>query len=602
MDPMMVVMGIRSTVRLARAGDQAYTQHVVGREVPLPTVESLNTSKQEKLRKYFVANEDKIGPEAKRYLDSLRETGPKLVGDIDFLAAEYARIMVEETAGLSLEGQEAAGLWLVSQWGRNAPISPVTRLLLTMTDVALEYAAHDPGLFGVKGRAEPLFKAFATHISALIPKDPAQIGAKSELAERLSGIFLRSALGTLSQFSEVLEDDKPYAALVKSVLPPLIDAMPEGLDLPEKRDFIESLLGPVANAAVATIAAQPAAFLGDKFNEGEAVGALTKSFLLTIAGQGLEKSLTRDGAAGIYKSLLSVVATQPALFFDAPQERFDKLSQAALQSLIKGLQEHSPAFSRDVIARVFALSLESTAQSGLATLSGGKPWEVVAGDVGAALLSGLKIHISDKENRALQRLDARDLLVDFIGIVLEQAAKTPQMLGVENEEVQRIVATIAQAMASDEHLLLGDDDWLEIVAVAAETAAADPGRLFGLNPQDPKQELAGTIIQALLKAATQSWGAKGRANRGVLFGATLRDAIVVTLKAAAGNAKAAFTNAVAVQELAAQIEALVSKEPGRFGSKEWSAIYRALVVDVLATGVTPTLDAAALQSILERNA
>ncbi len=88
---------------------------------------------------------------------------------------------------------------MIAQWEKSKrPVGPYNRVMITMADVALEFAAIDPSLFGIEGRAEPVIKALAINLADLIPDDTNDLGPKNILGDQLAGIFLRAALKALS--------------------------------------------------------------------------------------------------------------------------------------------------------------------------------------------------------------------------------------------------------------------------------------------------------------------------------------------------------------------------------------------------------------------
>ena len=117
----------------------------------------------------------------------------------------------------------------------------------------------------------------------------------------------------------------------------------------------------------------------------------------------------------------------------------------------------------------------------------------------------------------------------------------------QEEALKQLVGTVAKAMAKDENLLLNGDDWLEIDKVAAQEAAANPGRLFKLNPDDPSQTIAAQVISTILSSAGAIIDQKNLKGKTVLFGKTLREAIIIVLHATAGNPGAAKENLAGIE-------------------------------------------------------
>jgi hypothetical protein len=158
------------------------------------------------------------------------------------------------------------------------------------------------------------------------------------------------------------------------------------------------------------------------------------------------------------------------------------------------------------------------------------------------------------------------------------------------------VAAIASAMAGDEHRLLSYQDWMAIAAAAAAEVAANPGRLVGSQHAAP---LLAVLLGDLIQVAGAQWQKNARAGGTVLFGATLREAIISVIRASASQAAAALQNAPTVRRLAAQLTALIATRVGKYGSKEWLYLYRALLEQVMDTGLLPDpLDEATIDAAL----
>lgn len=597
MNPTLVTLGIQAVVRLTRAGTDAYAQHARDREVLLPMVNKIAVGPQQAVLDFFELNPGRIRPEALGYWESFRGKAPHLAGDADVMAAEYVRSMAEDNQAADGLADEAAGFWIVAQWGKNAGVGPFGRVIVTMADVALEFAAHDPSLFGIQGRAEPIIKALAANLADLIPDDASDLGAKNLLGERFAGIFLRGALKSLVEHPDALIEEEHLRVLVKNTLPKLLEALPDGLDLPARRDVVEALLGPVASMAVAAIAENQAAFFGHQFKDDEPLGALTRTFLLKVANIGLGEAFTRAGAIELYRSALGLAQARPELFIGSPSNNAEKLVAALFANLAATLEASDPYFNHGTITRLLATAVDTVGKNAGSLLDPGNPWEQVFGQALAPVLAALAESLQTSNTGALKRLVSGAGLTEFVRIILAQASKTPGMIVEDSSpEVKRIVVTIAGAMAKDENLLLSGDDWLAIVAVAVEEAAANPDRLFGLTA--PATDVAGFVIGGLLGAATAQWKLEGRSGRGVLFGATLREAIIVALRTTAGNAGAAGSSAKALEQLAPKLNEVVAANVGRYGSKEWLRAYRVLIAEVLRTQTLPKIDADTIESIL----
>lgn len=598
MDPTMVLMGIQAAVRLSRAGNAAFGQYARDREILLPMVEKVKLNTAESMKAFLFRNADDINPDLKGYRDSYFGDGAHFAGDADMMAVEYFRIMAMKNGAAEVLQTEASGYWMIAQWGKAGPVGPLGRVLITMTDVAVQFAAKDPTLFGASGRAEPLVKVLALYIHDLVPDDSDDLGPKNQLGERLAGIFLRASLKAMSDHPEALVDETHLQTLVRNTLPKLLEQLPDGLDLPAKSEVVEALLGPVAQAALITVAEHPGAFLGSGAEDDDLVGALTRTFLLKAADIGLGQTLTQSGAILLYKAGLGLATARPELFLGVPSSQAEQLVGVLFGDLAATLERHSPPFDHTTVTELLATTVEVVGANGVRLVEGDNPWSEVFVRFLSPVLGALGQSMQTDSSAALRQLTSGEALKRFVRTVLDQASRSPGMIGVDGEELGRIVAAVAGAMAKDEDMLLVGEDWLIILSVACEEAAANPARLFGLKHDAVVTDVAVPLIENLLKVAAAQWKASGRAGGAVLFGTTLREAIVTTLRVAAGNAEAALTNAAALQQLAEAVGTIVTANPGRYGSKEWLRVYRALIQRVLRDGSVGVVDVETVESIL----
>jgi hypothetical protein len=248
------------------------------------------------------------------------------------------------------------------------------------------------------------------------------------------------------------------------------------------------------------------------------------------------------------------------------------------------LKNVSPPFNTDLGIDLVVAALDILRTNMPGFLDPQQPWEAMAATAAQQVIQGLQDGFKTRGLSGLHQLLSQRQLRELGRIFLTQVSKTPQMVVGDRLELQAIVQGVAEAMAQDTHLLLTADDWLQLAEVAAAEAVANPGRLFKLAPSSPGDAVGTVLINGLLAVAATELQSGGRDAGGVLFGATLREAIVVALHAASGNTEAVLQNQQALQQLAQHLSDLVRSEPGRFGSKEWLVLYRRLFPKVLGEG------------------
>lgn len=241
-----------------------------------------------------------------------------------------------------------------------------------------------------------------------------------------------------------------------------------------------------------------------------------------------------------------------------------------------------------------AMAVEVTGHNApaLMKLNPEEPWEKVSVTVLEQVTASLADALNDSDASGLPKGALKSFsqgqLLELGRAVLAQIAHTPGMLGIRRSEVQSILAGMAQAMAEDDNLLLSAGEWIKIAGVAAQKAAANPGRLFGLSLDDQGSALAVTVIKSVLGVAGDTWTAAGRADRPLLFGETLEAALEEVVEALTGNVTAIANQPELVDQFLRKILDKASADPKKIGSAGMLKVFRAFLGNVLANGVLPT--------------
>jgi hypothetical protein len=610
MNPTLLIFGIQATLRAAQAGADLYGEHARDRKVFLPNLELPNGSRPEQLLQFLKEN-PQIASTKHELSDiwdvehkELRSTKPELVD------AAYT-IMLQHKAKLQLinDGRNendanrqakmlAAGR-MVEQWREERkPPSAIIRMALTLTDIGLEFVASDPSLLGIGSRGEKLIVAFAQNMSALIPDDTAAFGSKANFADRVLGIFLRSGLGTLASNASTVFKDEDIAKLLEGVTKPIVEALPESIaEQFHYRDLVDALAGPSAEAAFKLLAENTETYLGKDFADDKAIGAVTTALFQEIKTTTQDGSIvdlfSEQGLIRLYQASLGVAVERPGLFIGDDSSAKTKLFRELLSGSASTLREH-PRFRGPVGASLAAMVVEVVGQnaSGLMKLNSEEPWEKIVVAVLGQVTTGLADTFNNKDpdgslKGALKSFSDRQL-IELGRVILAQVAQTPGMFGIQRTEVQSIVAGMAEAMAADDNLLLSVDEWIKIAAVAAQKAASNPGRLFGLSNDDQDGALALMVIKSVLGTAGKTWTPAGRSDRPLLFGETLEKTLEAVIEALAGDVTAISNQPDLVDRFLKNLLTTATANPQKFGSEGLLKVFRAFIGNVLASGTLPT--------------
>jgi hypothetical protein len=616
MNPALIIFAIRAIIRLGNATERAYAQSIGNKPLLFPDMRRPTLTKAALILRFF-GKSDRLNqylrssnaPYSMFFVnDRIDLTTP---GAIDTLFAASLQIAAEEkrlsaknqeSGGVSEESLEfSAGVVLVEQWSKEGePLSPVVRVILTVADIALEYVGTNPAILGIGGTGEKLVGAIALNISELIPDD-GDYGLKAQFGERLLGIIMQAGLRVIQENPDWITSQDHLKELVGNTMGPMLKAFDQKnlADQMVFQDVAKVLVGPAMSAALKTVANNPAAFLGKDFETEKAVGALTQELLETTAKLGVGDTLTKEGALSLYQAALGVIAERPGLFVGDGTRTRTVIARDLLKNMAKELNNSPPPFDGEVAAQLGAAALEAVATNTHRFVNQTDPWEKMAGVMAKDVIMSFSDGLTSNPNEPWRKVFSQAQLIDLGRIFLLQTTSTPGMIAGNNEELKIVVKAVATAMAADEKLLLTANDWREIAQVAAAEAAANPSRLFGLNYNNPQEQLAANLLKVLLDSGAKTLAAPNMAARAVLYDKALREATIVLLRAAVGRPDMARQNLGKVEVLATAISEIVAKNSELYGSKEWLGLFRLLLMGALVQGEVPILTVDVVDNLLE---
>jgi hypothetical protein len=615
-----VAFAVRSLVRLGAAARQTYDQAVRDApikiaDLPLPAIDD-----DEALWGFFETSEffgriEQGGDLAPLWMNDKGVMRPRDKEARQMLVAEQLKILeqIPPTPGenwiAERFSQQGASTILVHQWkSGTGPPTPATRLVLAFADVALDYVGSNPGILGVGGNGEKLISALSQNFRALLPDvDDREAwknkGAKYFFVERALAITLHAGLKTIGENISLVVEQEHYQKLLQNVLAPLIKQLDDHPDsLPEWIDIRDTLLGPVAEAALKTLHDNQTAFLGGRFDPNEAAGAVTSALLQEAARGPLMESFGTDGLVRLYKAALGVAIKSPALFVDKQGPRAD-LAKELLVGIAGALQVSPPGFNEKLSTEIAVNVLDALANNApsLLRLKDGA-WSGVAGDLVRSILGGLKDGLAKGgPSEAFTNLFSSEETLKLISAIIQRVAKTPGLIGLPaaNAEVQALVGALTVGLGQKGAVMLSAGDWIAIAEAAAAEVARNPLRLLKLGAK-PEEQLLASVLQALLeKAAPAAADGKGRSGN-VLFGDTLREAVVAAVIATAGNSVNASKNLGNLRDFVAVLNGLATDEAVRLGANEWLSLFKANVGSVLHSGAAAGLTPAKLLAGLGR--
>jgi hypothetical protein len=604
MNHALIIFGIKSIIRIGRIGKAVSDQYARDSGAVFPELQQPIPDRRNFITSFFSSGNylsyvDGTDAPYKEYWSTHGVIDDPNAVDALFIAA--VKIKAEEGVDLKRwdygDSETAAGSVLLKQWHpETAPLSPVASIILSTGDIVLEYVASNPGVMGVSGNGEKLLGAFAENLSDMLPGD-GNFGVKHRFSERLLGAFLRAGLATISDYPEWVVSEEHMKKLISSAVTPVVESLPAGITQQlNYREVTDVLIGPAAGAAMRILAEHPDAFFGKDFKPEKAIGALTRGLFEQAAETGLSDQFSKEGLIELYRAALDVAAQKPQLFLDRDENPENRLAQDMFSNFASVLKNSPPPFDGNTGIQLAAAALAAVSSNAHCFAGADEPWEQTA----AGLVSQTAGQLSDAfhQNTGIEKIFSKDQLVELGRVFLSHVAGTPEMIAGSRDALSQVAGAVAQAMAKDQKLLLNGEDWLEIARVAAEEAAANPARLFKPDNDDPAQVIASQIISAVLKSAGEIVDQPDLSAKTVLFGRTLREAVIIVLRATSGNPAAAQEKLQKIEALVKKLGEFVAANAERFGNKEWLSLFRMLLAVVMEGKDLPELSVNSASDLL----
>ena len=440
--------------------------------------------------------------------------------------------------------------WLDS----HTPTRGWARFGLELADIAIEIVGAQPEILGLDRKAETVLNSLLPRFHELIDTAQLDRGEGESFGEQLIKTFVHGALATVSEHPDLVTTEARWEPVISGVLSPMKQEM-EGRDGTLQfiaHDRLSTLVrGPVLHGALKAIDANSDAFLKGEASEGKIMGAVTRTVLSDMVTLDSERfdiasAFGPEGLLVVYNGAMKAASTRPELFFGASADE-NSPARRIFVEISKTLQaSQTPPFSLDsglgpaIIGVLFDVASEYADVAIRAGASNGDDWDVALAEVYATLsttlLQGLEdgINTQGNQSRAIfNSFFSRQQALEVIRILANHIASTPRMVTGEgaNPEVKNIARSVATLLAQDEQGLLKSDDWRKILSVMMRSASRNPGVLFSLDDGAVSDQLAVKLVSHVLRRASASMQGPSETGK-VMFGETLREALVATLQAA----------------------------------------------------------------------
>lgn len=561
------------------------------------------------------------GAEAKK-VEAVRRVRETLLGDCTCIVDGHpCRLddVLEIPIGQAGEAPARIPRMLVIQHERweqqpQALWAPFARALVrTTTDIAVAY----PAALGLGPKAEKIIMAMAPTIDTVLSMDSGAGGA--DAASNLVDAFLAGALEVAAAHPDLITSDRDLKPLIEGILTPLAEeAGREGglrrLPARRMRDFFT---GPLAHGILQAISENSDLYLKGEFAADELAGAVARAALADFVSVerkdfSLRDVMSEKSGLVLYNKLLATVADQPALVIRSSGEVSDALRDFLSGAALRLADAPAPYnwqsdLGADILASAFDVGGKVAAIKVARRLDrelDGSDWTGASKDFATHLIDGFVVGLKGayvggdgqggpRFANVIEAMFTRQQAVDLFKIAANAVASDPSIVlpAHANTQMTALTQTMAAAIASDESGLLSSEDWRTVLSLGLAQAAKNPSTLFAMDGRDPEQQILSVLLSTLLaKASANMSGDATRPGR-IMFGETLREALIATLDAATKSVRGAVRPAAdqpsALEEFLLNLDGFLAEQGGggqvRMNADDWLRVFKHFIVQVLDT-------------------
>lgn len=501
--------------------------------------------------------------------------------------------------------------------------APFARALVqTTVDVA---SAH-PGVLGLSAKAEKILVGMSPTIDSILAMSWEDPNANSAAA--IVDTFLSGALDMAAAHPELVTSDRDLKPLVEGVLSPLAEEARRdgGLRRLRAKRMREFFTGPLAHGVLKAVSENADLYLKGEFASDELGGVVARATLADFVSAtpgdfNLRTVMSEKAGLVLYHNLLSTISDQPSLVL-ADKGQVSDAIRGFLRSSASRLNDAPMPYSwkADLGADLLSSAFDVGGKVATIKLSrrigqdmGDSDWSTASQDFAANLLSGfvdgLKAEYVDASKpgggprlqNVIESMFTRQQAVDLFRIVADTVAANPGVIhpADANSQTLALTRTVAAAIGSDTSGLLKGDDWQTILSVGLAQAAKNPSTLFSMDESDPEQQIICVLLSSMMQTASTNMAGGASMPGRVMFGETLREAIVATLDAATTSVRGALRpdsgGPSAFEEYLGLLDGFLTEEgervalaPGverqlRLNADDWLRVFKHFIVEVLET-------------------
>ncbi len=492
----VVLAAIEAGVRLARKGNEIIIDKTAERPLALPMGDKLPDADKAAMVDFFDLPENQAlcgpgGPYHNYSEAKLIEVYRKAVGAAEVMSGSA--------------GQAASVYVRIDQFNEEAKSKPaVRRLFGTIVEIGVDYAVANPAVFGKNGNQQQLVTSFVTAL-----KDTPFAEGSSE---QVVGDLLTSALKTLSDNTDLVDDDQRTRALLGGITSALLEDV-DAITSPGKKAGREKLLKRLGSSLLRggskAFTENPDLFWPGDGVAKSVVQSTAKQVLEGIKGK--EDWFTAESLDLLFQSAMRAVGDNAEQFgtHQVIQEIIRETStvlakaRVEVQSTDGGEPKWKDLFGKEVAAKIVQAALQATGENMETMLRPQGAQAQFATQALAAMAGGLSKTLAGGGN--VGSLFSQKQLLELSQILLAEVARNPeQLLGGADSDPKKtilaqVIASVGRSLGDDPAKLVTGEGLIALARTSLRVALQNSDQLIDLEKVSPVGNL---LHQSLKQVAT----------------------------------------------------------------------------------------------------
>ncbi len=554
-DPNLALFAIEAGVRLGRKINEVLVDETAQRPLLMPLGDLFGSvTEAEAMRFFAVEQPDLIKAGGSCF--AIRDDRAKLIQVYRAMRGVEAQVM-PPTTDLDLRRREIIGnLSALDQFDRQFQAKhPARRILGTVVEIGIDYFAAHPEAMGRDSAARKIVHAF---VAGLQDTDFAE-----GTGRQILGDLLGSALRAVGEHAALIDDDRRLTMLLGAVTGAVAEDLRKAIQEENevaRHQLLRRIGTSLLRGAAGAFADEIALFMPDDGAARQLVQDTLRQVLQGIQGQ--EDIFTNETLELIVRSALRSTAENANLLTD--QQALQEFIQRTTAVLAD--RQWDRLFSAATAGAVLHEALEVLRENIETLIPPGQPQAQRLAQALAAMAGSLSAKLAG--GGSIQDLLSRRQVVELAGVVLHEAARSPELLLGDTTDdpkktvLAQVIASVAKALGDEPTLLTNGEGFIQLTQVALRVTLQNATKLINRETTSPATNLLCQVLKQVVATLTAEKDPRRLITRDVFLEIVSRVLPIVSANTESLDAKPKLVATTIVSALALARGALAGRING----------------------------------------